>query len=321
MTKTMTTSKAMITLAILLSSFSASAKDVEKCDSDPMYCMGEVVITEIPVEVDSPQLKGMFSDDEDQERRDQSVNSSLERTLGVMLSRTQQLVAFGEVVYDLVRKGEPVLTEEYRAISVLPRIDGTGPEDRQVGQAFGGSRSLRGFGDVAGDSPGNPYPGGIGGTGPDTIPPDNRYPMPMPMPIPTPEPQNREVLASALQDMSGWKEPVIRAYRYQWKNLIGRPVIDFTFHIIAVPGGKYKGRGEYLTGVQIVPSNVLVKFGQIFDVRMKLDTTYNVGSDEQPVAAAILTLENKLDTVFHISKKSFRQSFIVKGDGTIRQLF
>ena len=58
--------------------------------------------------------------------------------------------------------------------------------------------------------------------------------------------------------------------------------------LIYTYGGSYDGKGAYITGAEVVPTDVNVAWGYNLGASMKVKSIFNQGSRENPVAAAIL---------------------------------
>jgi len=52
-------------------------------------------------------------------------------------------------------------------------------------------------------------------------------------------------------------------------------VVDFTFRVVFLYGGNYQGKGKYLTGITVIPSNVDVMWGYKFDCKVSIPDTVN----------------------------------------------
>lgn len=114
-----------------------------------------------------------------------------------------------------------------------------------------------------------------------------------------------------------WKTPIKRTYEVAFKNLYGNEVASYRYTVIFSYGGTYKGKGAYLTSVQIVPEKVKTLFGFDFTATMKLGGIQNQGTRENPIAAATLLMEYSVSSVF--SSRQRVDSFFVMGNGQFKK--
>ncbi len=104
-----------------------------------------------------------------------------------------------------------------------------------------------------------------------------------------------------------WKAPVVKKYSVKTKNYLGISPISFDFMLIFSYGGQDNGKGKYITGAEVRPTNIDIKWGYNFDAEFKVQNIMNQGSSDSPVASAVLMLEYKISTVLqtHIGNKTF----------------
>lgn len=119
-------------------------------------------------------------------------------------------------------------------------------------------------------------------------------------------------------DLSDWKAPKFAKFKVSYKNGYGVEVVSFTYNINMSPGGKYQGKGSYITNAQIVPENISVAWGYTFNSTMSLVGLTNIGSEEDPVAGATLQLSYSVSTV--VKEIRSKMTIFIAGDGTIQQL-
>ena len=119
-------------------------------------------------------------------------------------------------------------------------------------------------------------------------------------------------------NMSHWSIPKTQKYEVIYKNMYGATMINFTFLVTFQHNGAFNGVGQYLTGVNIVPSNISVAWGYKFDCKSELMTISNMGTMENPVAAATIQLDYATTTPIKESRSSIL--FHVIGDGRIIKL-
>jgi hypothetical protein len=83
-------------------------------------------------------------------------------------------------------------------------------------------------------------------------------------------------------------------------------------------GGKFAGKGAYITNAQIIPENINVVWGYTFNAKMSLVGLTNLGTDEEPIAGATLVLSYSVSTVLREDKNNM--TIFISGDGTIQQM-
>lgn len=114
-------------------------------------------------------------------------------------------------------------------------------------------------------------------------------------------------------EMDNWKAPIVKKYRVRTKNYLGVSPASFDFMLIYVPGGSYRGAGSYITGAQIKTTKVNVKWGYTLNANFKLDTITNEGTQENPVAGAVLSIDYKISTV--LQEYGEDKTFYINGKG------
>ena len=118
--------------------------------------------------------------------------------------------------------------------------------------------------------------------------------------------------------MSDWSMPKTQKYEVIYKNIYGATVVNFSFMTTFQHDGTFKGVGKYLTGVNIIPSNIAVAWGYKFDCKSELMAISNMGTMDHPVAAATIQLDYTTSTPIKESRSSI--IFHVIGDGRIIKL-
>lgn len=112
--------------------------------------------------------------------------------------------------------------------------------------------------------------------------------------------------------LEGWKMPKVYTYRVVYKNKFGIETVNFSYRITQTYGGGYKGVGQYLARVAIVPDQVKVAWGYSFNATASVPLVFNSSTSESPVGAAEMMIdwEVKTATQYH------RQSELYYLDGT-----
>ncbi|MEX0799566.1 MAG: hypothetical protein WD025_08975, partial [Bacteriovoracaceae bacterium] len=113
--------------------------------------------------------------------------------------------------------------------------------------------------------------------------------------------------------LTNWSAPKVKKYKVVAKNYMGMKPVSFEFMLIFSYGGKYGGKGVYLTGAQIKPTDVQVGWGYNLDANFQVQSVVNQGSAENPVAGAVLMIDYTIKTVLKESKHN--RTFFVNGRG------
>jgi hypothetical protein len=170
-------------------------------------------------------------------------------TAGEVIRVGRDLVALGEAVYELVKKGAPVIRTDYAPISVLPKSGG---------EAI----------DVA--------------------------------------------------ETEGWEMPISRRVTMNYKNRLGATVVSFTYSVVFAYGGSYNGAGAFISGAQVIPSQVNASFGFTFESSMRLGGLTNHGTSADPVAGAMLNIQYKVNSI--MSAVETNDTYHITGRGQIRKI-
>jgi hypothetical protein len=113
--------------------------------------------------------------------------------------------------------------------------------------------------------------------------------------------------------LENWKAPKSQKFRVITKNYLGMTPASFEFMLIYTYGGSLNGKGKYLTGAQIKPTAVDVKWGYKLDASFKVQSIMNQGTNEDPVAAAVLMIDYRIWTI--LQDTSHNKTFFVNGKG------
>lgn len=118
-------------------------------------------------------------------------------------------------------------------------------------------------------------------------------------------------------DTEDWKMPKKKSFQVSYYNTYKMKVVDFRFSVMWAYGGKYDGKGAYITSAQITPDFVKVLFGFDFTATMKLGGLQNSGKREDPVAVATLLLEHTVSNIFQA--RSVVTTFVIDGKGQFKK--
>lgn len=125
---------------------------------------------------------------------------------------------------------------------------------------------------------------------------------------------------TAWTQLSEWKKPKTYVYGFYAENLYGLTMVDVKYKVIYTYGGKYKGKGYYLTGVTVTPTVVDVGWGYRFSLGASVpdSTITNIGTSANPVAALQLKLMWKISTVMKDSTGT--SIYYIQGDGYFEEI-
>ncbi|MBF0207712.1 MAG: hypothetical protein HQK53_12560 [Oligoflexia bacterium] len=115
-----------------------------------------------------------------------------------------------------------------------------------------------------------------------------------------------------------WKTSFSKVYQVTAKNLYRMEVVKFSYKIIWTYGGSYKGVGQYLTNVSILPIEVNALWGYTFASQVRIPNVVNVGTNSDPIAGMQLDLHWDVRTPIKVA--SGENSYFIRGDGPLREL-
>lgn len=121
-----------------------------------------------------------------------------------------------------------------------------------------------------------------------------------------------------MNQMANWSAPRSVTYRVSFKNYLNSEVIGFNYTVFFQYNGSYKGNGKYITSLKVQASKVYAAWGFNFDATSELINVANVGTDENPVASAIIQISYKAKGLLNEVRNA--QSFYVDGNGTMQPL-
>lgn len=126
--------------------------------------------------------------------------------------------------------------------------------------------------------------------------------------------------ATSPNQLYEWKGPSTYEYKLRAKNMYGAETVSVTYKVVFSYGGKFDKKGQYLTGVTIVPGAVNVSWGYKLAMSAFVpDTTIvNLGTYEDPLAAMQLKLSTKIASV--LKEWNGNSVYLIKGDGGMKEI-
>ena len=118
--------------------------------------------------------------------------------------------------------------------------------------------------------------------------------------------------------MTNWQGPMVKGYHMEAVNKLGIKVVSMDYKILAYYGGKYKGKGQYLTNLTMITDNVSVAWGYDLQATAELMDLVNTADEENPVPGCTLQMKWKTDTV--VQHREGSHAVFVKGDGSVKDL-
>lgn len=126
-------------------------------------------------------------------------------------------------------------------------------------------------------------------------------------------------VTSAAQ-LAGWKPPRGVIYGLTAKNSYGMQVLNVKWEVLRTYGGRYKGHGQFLSGVTIQPLQVDILWGYKFSLDATVGDTSitNAGTDEEPIAGMQPVIQWRVQTA--IKDSTGRAGYYLQGDGQMMEL-
>ncbi|CAF0827339.1 unnamed protein product [Rotaria sordida] len=114
-------------------------------------------------------------------------------------------------------------------------------------------------------------------------------------------------------ELQSWSSPpASHSFTVNVNNRLKQRVLHFTYALQYTYGGSLDGKGSYLDRVTIIPSRISVSWGFVFNASVQIASVHNVGTRDQPIAAAYVELHYRLAGLNIVERT---ESFHVRGDG------
>lgn len=120
------------------------------------------------------------------------------------------------------------------------------------------------------------------------------------------------------QQLEGWSQPQAKYYQIIYKNLYGIEVVKLVYKIIYLTGGSFNGQGKYIGYVSVEPREMKTAYMYTFNVQAQVESVFNKGTKESPVAAMIININWTVETVLKTETQS--HSYTIDGLGRFSQL-
>ena len=115
-----------------------------------------------------------------------------------------------------------------------------------------------------------------------------------------------------------WLGPKGAKYSVSYKNVYGMTVAEIEFTLLFAYGGRYQGKGRYITSAQIIPSHVSASWGFDVSANMKLNSIQNKGTADNPVAAALLNFDYTVKSI--MKEERNHVTFYIDGLGHMQMM-
>jgi hypothetical protein len=112
--------------------------------------------------------------------------------------------------------------------------------------------------------------------------------------------------------LANFSDLQMKSYRVSAKNPYGATVYDVTYTLVHQYGGTYDDKGQYLSTVSVIPSNITVLWGYTLNYNVTKVTALNVGNSENPVGSVLMEMTMKVSTIIKSSSTSRLYQF--RGD-------
>ncbi|CAF2943327.1 unnamed protein product [Rotaria sp. Silwood2] len=119
-------------------------------------------------------------------------------------------------------------------------------------------------------------------------------------------------------ELQSWSSPPASySFTINVNNRLKQRVLQFTYTLQFTYGGSLDGKGAYLDRVTVIPSRISVAWGFIFNASVQIASVHNVGTRDEPIAAAHVELHYRLVGLNVVERT---ESFHVRGDGQYAHL-
>lgn len=121
--------------------------------------------------------------------------------------------------------------------------------------------------------------------------------------------------ATRWDQLNNWKAPRSKVIRLVYKNIYGIEVIRFTYRIVLLYGGGLNGVGKYIGYAGVEPVEITTAYMYTFNATAQIDSIFNMGSDKNPLAGMVLSINWTIETV--LKKTTQTHIYTLDGAGNI----
>lgn len=114
--------------------------------------------------------------------------------------------------------------------------------------------------------------------------------------------------------LENWSAPKSRVIGVSYKNLLGFEVVHFVYRIVLVYGGDVDGVGRYIGYTTVEPLQMTTAYMYTFNAKVSVESVYNMGSSQNPVAGMLLNVSWTVETVMKKEMQSHNYSLDGKGN-------
>ena len=115
------------------------------------------------------------------------------------------------------------------------------------------------------------------------------------------------------QSMTGWQPERAVRFSVEAENGFGMTVVSLQYEVRVLSGGNLDGKGLYIATARVLPTAVKVLWGFNLDVTVNVASTYNAGTESDPLAEIALDVQYKYGSI--MNSNSGTNSYLVRGDG------
>lgn len=118
-----------------------------------------------------------------------------------------------------------------------------------------------------------------------------------------------------------WHQPASKVYSVVGKNVFGYEILRFDYRIILLAGGDVGGVGRYIGYATVHPMTVNIPYLTNFDAQVKIDSVYNTGTSQNPVAGMVMNISIRATSVIPLLPiRELGHSLVLDGNGNIRTM-
>lgn len=115
-----------------------------------------------------------------------------------------------------------------------------------------------------------------------------------------------------------WSPPESDEFGFQVPDLLGGAAVDATYAIVRTAGGRYGGKGRFLTGVSVMPVRIEVKAGYKLSMEAEVLAVNNIGAPQDPIAAIALAVRWRVTSL--TADRQGAAVYYVRGDGAFMEI-